>query len=378
MRGSREAHEEDYLLLLISCAVRQEEIPERQKKMHVDWGRVFQLAEFHHVTNLLHYKVLGMDGEQLGRWKTRIHEKYSENVKLQEEYRGLAAELEEKLEERKITGMIVGGNLLVPCYPMPEMRMNEPLQILVEKKKHKEIREIMAELGFEYESEKGEKRRKEMPMCFKQPFGARVEFIEELGFYGKSANKWFKGAPRIVDRKKGFKYVRELELNDQYIYLMCRIADRFARGTIEIRDVADLWVFLQCRRERLNWKTIEEEIERLGIELFHEYVSKLANKWFEKLQYKEDEDILEDVRRYIMSRGADARGENELLLPLSKKVADNYFRNIAKEEKDRERRWKFPNREYMEAVYPQLKKWPFLLPVFWVVRLMRTKRDGKC
>ena len=83
------------------------------------------------------------------------------------------------------------------------------------------------------------------------------------------------------------------------------------------------------------------------------------------------------MQTYIISKGTLGRRESEDVLPLVTSVVDSYYRDLRKEERRRMREWRFPPIDYMVSSFPRLRKWPILLPVCWLIRLMKNRRFRK-
>ena len=83
------------------------------------------------------------------------------------------------------------------------------------------------------------------------------------------------------------------------------------------------------------------------------------------------------MQTYILSKGAYGRRAGESVLPLIPGVVDSYYRDLRKEEKRKLREMRFPSLEYMAVSFPKLKKWPLLLPVYWIIRLVKKQKFRK-
>ncbi|MBC5689368.1 nucleotidyltransferase family protein [Mediterraneibacter sp. NSJ-55] len=361
-------YEADYLIELISGAVNQKEVFLRQKP--VSWQWIYKMSDYHHVSNLVYYKILWADSREIKMWKDKFEERYRTAIRLQEKYKKIKEELEEELERKKVNALFLGEAAILPYYPQPEMRMPESLQILVMKNEMERIPSIMYQLDFEPERE-GEKT---VPRRYRRIPDIKVEFCEKLKFTDPEIEVRFSDFPKRVKRKDNRKYIRELEGEALYLYFICRMAERYAKGQAEIRDLVDFWILLSKVGHSLPWKRIQDEIEIMGIEVFSEYLVKLAGRWFGGLRFPEEAAVFSDMQAYIFSKGERARKENESILPLVKTVEDIYYRDLKKEERQKRRKWEFPSLNYMKGVYPVLEKYPYLLPVCWGIRRMKSRR----
>lgn len=355
------------LLELLSAVVNNDSIPDLQNEP--DWGKLYKLADYHHVANVLYGPVISMSAKGLLRWRSMFEERFHYTVIAQERYQNAEKEVTEALESAKIHIMELEETILRNCYDKREQRYPAPLRFLIEAGKSETLTQVMKKLDFE---EKAPKSQNVNPgdRWFYKSSGIYIVFIEKIEFTNKKTTKYFSLPPKPFKTKKGSEYQHMQDANDFYLYYIALLAERYARGYAEIRDMLDLWqCYLRCY-ERLDWKEINKELKRLEIDWFGEMIVKLAAMWFGQVEdFGEDLDMLRAMETYITSKGTEAREENEQLLPLVKEVADIYARDL-KREKRREliELW-FPDRDYMETIYPALEKSGYLLPICWIRRL---------
>ncbi len=331
------------------------------------------MSDYHHVANLVYYKIMWSDDVHVLKWKERFETRYRDAMRLQERNRILRGQLEAELEKREIHAFLAGESLILEYYQRPEMRTPEPIELLVQKKKYDSARRLLVSMGFEEILDKQGKRTG----LFARIPDQKIRLYDELPFTGKKIKAWFHELPVELPKEEGYDYIHCMNEETMYIYLVCRLADRFARGQMEIRDMVDLWLFLSREGSQLKWKEIKEELESLELDTFGEYIVKLAGKWFGNMYFHEDNDMLNDIQTYIISKGEHGRRESGDVLPLITSVVDSYHRDLKKEEKKRIRQWRFPSIDYMEVSFPRLKKWPMFLPFCWIIRLMRNRKYTK-
>ncbi len=174
-----------------------------------------------------------------------------------------------------------------------------------------------------------------------------------------------------LPNKKGMNNIREMNASEIYLFLMCRLTDSYARGDISLSQIMDFWVFYKNQGEFFLWPYIYERLKELKIEEFAERLEYLILRWFGTGAGIENVEIYDAMESYIFSKGAEGREISSQFLPLIKTVADCYSRDRKREELLRLIAWLFPDREYMETIYPMLENFSILLPYFWFIRLGR-------
>ena len=371
MSASTENRMERYLISLTADALNQSESAEIKWKP--SWGWIYKMSDYHHVANLVYYKIMWSDDVRVKKWKERFEERYRSAMRLQERNSILRDQIERELEKREIHALFTGESAVLRYYERPEMRTPEPLQILVQKKEYDNARRLIISMGFE---EMMDSREQKTGLFVRIP-DQKLQLFHELPFTGKKVKQWFKDMPGELPREENRHYIHYMNEETLYIYLICRLADKFARGLAEIRDIADLWAFVSKEGHGLKWKEVREELESMELETFGEYIVKLTGKWFGNMQFHDDSILLNDMQTYILSKGAYGRRAGESVLPLIPGVVDSYYRDLRKEEKRKLREMRFPSLEYMAVSFPKLKKWPLLLPVYWIIRLVKKQKFRK-
>lgn len=367
MNGRGTAGCEEYLLELLASAVNQRETLFRRQ--NISWEQLYKTADYHHVSNLIYYKIMWEDARGLQRWKEKFKERYQLAIKLQEQYSKLEEKLAGQFQKRQVHVLFLGNGLFAPYYPYSEMRMPQTFRILVEKGRVKEAGEILEETGFHLEEKPSEKHSCRLYRMR----DLKAEVMDRLPFVDKEAKSWFKNLVMQLPHEEEQKYIHCMNEEVLFLYLITDISQRYAEGEAELRDVLDLWVLLKACGQDMEWKSIWKEIGDLKLEVFTRYFLHLTGACFGNMQFTEEADVLRDMQAYLLTKGQEARRENEKLFPIIKSVADNYYRNLRKEEKRRERQMKYPSMEYMRTVFPILDTLPCLLPLCWVVRMAKTK-----
>lgn len=368
MNNNRD-YELQCILELLAVVVNNEPMPTWQREP--DWGKLYKLADYHHIANVLYGPVMPMGSKGLMKWKDSFEERYHYAVIMQERYRAEENVIMKALERSKIHSMELEEMVINRCYKRKENRYPLPLTFLIEQGKAKALVVAMEGIGFEPKATKhkdtdpGEYR-------FHKVGGTEVVFYEKMDFTGKKMSKYFSLPPQPFQTKKGSEYIHVQDINDFYLYYIAWLAERYARGAIEVRDILDLWqCYLLCY-ERLNWKEVNKELKRMEIDLFGEMIVKLAAMWFGYIkEFGDDLDLLMSMENYITSKGTQDREENQELLPLVKEVADVYARDLKKERRKRLLDMWFPERSYMETIYPILTKSSFFLPACWAGRILK-------
>jgi len=356
-------YEERYLITLLSSVMNQKESPAPLRNLN--WDKMFRLADYHRVAHVVYYGIMGLDVEIPQSIRQRFFGKYLESVHRVERLRSTEKQVQALLERNGITCFFLNYSDFVKCYPIEEMCCREFIEIGTEKKYAQIIRTLLWEADFEdrYTEIRGE-------LYYRVP-GNKVLCFDQTMFFSRLMQKFYINLLHSLPDKKGMNYIREMNASEIYLFLMCRLTDSYARGDISLSQIMDFWVFYKNQGEFFLWPYIYERLKELKIEEFAERLEYLILRWFGTGTGIENVEIYDAMESYIFSKGTEGREISAQFLPLIKTVADCYSRDRKREELLRLVAWLFPDREYMETIYPALENFSILLPYFWLIRLGR-------
>lgn len=356
-------YEERYLLTLLSAVINQKASPEPIRLL--DWEKMFRLADYHGVAHAVHYGILGLDQEIPQSVRQQFFDKYLESVYRVGRLQKSEMQLIALMEREKINCFYLSYSDIVKNYPIEEMCCRESIEIGSGRKSARLIWSILERVDFE------ERKTDEIGKLYYHIPGIRVLNFDYTIFFSSSMRKFFKSLLKAFPLQNGRSYVRELPLDDRYLFLLCRLIDSYARGNISLSQIMDFWIYYKTYSENFNWPYIYARLKKLKISEFAERLEHLILRWFGTGAVIENVEIYEAMESYILYKGTEGREISSNLLPLIKTVADCYARNRRLEELRKILKWLFPDRRYMETIYPLLGKIRILLPFFWALRLWR-------
>ncbi len=312
---------------------------------NLDWDKLFYAAQKHKVAHLF-YDVLKRSEISLEK---DIEEKFLKAQKSTLKKSAVFdAELEyisEAFSDNKIKFLPLKGAVIKKLYPDPSMRTMSDLDILLFEKDRKKAKEIMLSSGYEITLDDVTHED-----VFLKPPLLNIELHYSPVPIDHSEYNYYKNKiSQLLNPENPWFY------EDQYIFLIVHTAKHFRNGGIGVRAIADIFFFNQHDFSDKNY--IENELKKLSLSDFEKQMKKLGNMWFAG---GEENDDLKLIGNYILGSGA--FGLNKQLTLSNKKVQNGsknsfIFSRI------------FPSKNKMVSAYPSLKRFPFLLPVFWVTRI---------
>lgn len=383
-----EKYEARYLLGIISSVINQTEMPRTVRNLR--WEYVYRLADYHNVANVVYYGVLGLEKDISDKWKNKFYEKYQEVLLIQERFRSAEEVLMWQMEKNQIHAMFLKDSVLCRCYEPREIRSLKAVNLLVEKEKSLAIHAFMKDMDYGLM----ENRRNKGLIYYRIP-RTTVMYQTDLGLNTKDMKKYFDFPIKSVSRSQGKKYIHELTEDEFFVYFLSDLVYQYASGNIDICGMMDLWTYYKKYGEALDWIYIKKELKKINISTFSHHLLYLSYLWFGEesdkvgntglvgrelnpVQKEEgdwsqglysESEIYNAMEEYILTKGKDGREVSSTLLPLIKEVLDFYVRDRRKEWFHKKFEFIFPDREYMEKMYPGLRKKRFLLPFYWMKRL---------
>lgn len=356
-------YEERYLIILLSAVMNQKESPEPLRQL--DWEKMYRLADYHHVAHAVYYGIMGLNEDIPQTIRQRFFDKYLEAVHRTERLRKGEKKVRALMERGRINCFMLSYPDIVSCYPIEEMCCRESIEIGTDKKFERIIKETLENVDFE------ERKTEARGHLYYRIPGVRVLCYSHSMFFSRPMRKYYKGLLTDLPYKKGSHFIREMAPDDQYLFLMCRLTDCYARGDISLNQIMDFWAFYKKYAESFSWPYIYEKLKKLRIAEFAERLEYLILRWFGTGAGIENAEVYDALESYILTKGVEGREISSQFLPLIKTVADCYARNRKAEKFKKILKWTFPERRYMETIYPLLGEMGFLLPVFWFMRFGR-------
>jgi len=262
-------------------------------------------------------------------------------------------------EKAGIKNQPMKGSYLKFLYPSPEMREMSDIDILVDDTKMSEAGKIMNELGYTLVQS-----IKHHDIYSKKPF-MLVEVHRAM--YDKTVDgnqyDYFKSFEKAV-LEEGKKYTYNFGKEDFYVYMLAHMAKHFYVMGCGIRNLVDVYIYLEKYGKELDRVYLKKELKNCGIYDFTVNVEKLAGIW---LKGEKGDPFYEDLFQYMVDCGIYGKDENGIWHKFAEEKLKG--QNVTR---GRLKRWYyFPPLFYMSEYYPWLEKFPFLLPVAWGIRAFR-------
>ena len=267
--------------------------------------------------------------------------------------------LVDAFENAGIKNQPMKGSCMKFMYPSPELREMSDIDILIAGDQMDAAGKIMLDLGY-----KLTQSIKHHDIYTKQPFMV-VEVHRAM--YDKTVDgnqyDYFKSFEKAVLRD-GKKYTYDFNREDFYVYMIAHMAKHFYAMGCGIRNLVDVYIYLEKYGKKLDRSYLNKELKKCGIYDFAVNMEKLAYIW---LGGKQGDQFYDDLFQYMVDCGIYGKDENGIWHKYAEEKLEG-----KKVTRGKLKRWYyFPPLFYMSEYYPWLEKFPFLLPVAWCIRAFR-------
>lgn len=264
--------------------------------------------------------------------------------------------IRETFAKENIEFMFLKGTHLKSLYPAPEMRFMVDMDILVKEQHMNKGGKLILARGFTQEMNNG----KDIVLV-KKPFLTielhKMLFVEDYFMHDYFSSVWDR-----VEEVSEYEY--KMPINDLYVYTLSHLAEHYLEAGSCFRPLMDLYL-MEKNYSGLDFDYINEQFKQLGIEKFAIKLRQLYKCAFDDAEYNED---LVTMENYIVF-GAPVNNASEVSkVALTKQTKSQRLLNSL-----------FPCLRHMKLRYSILEKFPFLLPLFWVVRIFEFifKKNGE-
>lgn len=345
-----------FFLKLLGAVISGEELPDAPE--NADWNALYAIAAQHNVLNILAY---GAVSEKYGLdmlLTSKFLKAVADGIKLGELQEKSFSELFAEFEKQGIDYMPLKGTIIKNIYAKPDMRRMSDADILIRKCQLKKARTVMYELGYEFVLESNHEFNYTKP-----PF-INVELHKLLvPDYNDDLYEYY-GDGWKVAKKVGSAFRYEMSKEDFFVFTFIHFAKHYRDAGVGVKHILDIWLY-QKKVPDIDMEYVFKQFEKLNVKEFFENTQRLIKCWFEDEEFDE---ASKKITAFILTSGEFGNVKNKAS---SKAIRDYMNKDISKAKKYSFLRLVFPDFQHMKESYPILGKIPLLLPVMWIVRLVR-------
>lgn len=354
-----------YLLHLLGAYLR-EDVPDPAD--NVDWDALLNLAQIHSVTGILGYMGKKYNLCQDPQRNAAFRSLCMNTIALFARRYALAQAVVRELDQAGIDHILMKGFVLRDCYPVPELRTFTDIDIVIRPEDRAKAHKLMLSLGFVvkdgWEPVYSYYRGNEYYEIHTQIM--EIDVSEKADYRGYFANAWAHAQPVS---EHSFRFTPEFH----FLYMLTHIAKHIHGSGAGIRMYLDVATFIQYHGDGLDWRWIETQLRELKLYDFACVVLASVNRWFgikSPMKFALiTEEILDDFTEFTLEAGVFGHHNRDGALAKMKHEQQDAPASRAK----LLLRMAFPKAETIQSRYTYLQDKPWLLPVAWVHRFVKTR-----
>lgn len=337
----------EYFLQIVAASLSGDPVPPLPSD--VDFSMLCKLAYRNAVQSILYLALRAQKENIPTDIFARLEKSYQAGLMREAAQQAELHFLREALTQAQIDFLLLKGTHLKSLYPTPEMRFMVDMDVLVHEQDIIRAKEIILSRGFHVEFDNG----KDL-VLIKKPF-LTIELHRSLFQPNYALYPYFSQVWNRVERVSEQEY--SMPPNDLYVYTLAHLAEHYTTAGSCFRPVMDLFLMEQHFGDQLDFSYIDAQFCALGIAEFADNIRMLGKAMFAG---STKNDTLRLMENYIT-----------LGPPVQNAAAAAEAANTKESKPVRMLKTAFPGYRHMRLRYPILKKLPFLLPVFWLLRFVK-------
>lgn len=348
------------LFALLRSAIGGAKLTDDEKALYSEDAlpELITISQKHDIVHLL---ALGLKQNGLS---SKDHHEIEESVfKAVYRYERLNAEKEnlcKVLESARIPFLPLKGAVLRRYYPKAWMRTSCDIDILVREEDAEQAAALLADsCGYVYG-----KPGSVHDISLFAPNSTHIELHYHLVEDGvaNASSAVLKSVWETALVRDGYRYWYEMPDEMFYFYHIAHMAKHFENGGCGIRPLMDLWILDSL--EGADQSRRNDLLEQGKLLKFAEAARKLSKVWFEGAK---TDPISQQMEDYILTGGAYGTTTTSAVAKAAK--GDGKIRSFMN--------MMFLPRVNLEVLYPNLRRFPILLPFYQVKRWFRVLKKDK-
>lgn len=260
-----------------------------------------------------------------------------------------------KLEQ--IPFIFLKGVKLKKLYPNTYERTMGDIDILVKKNDFSKAKQILENNQFKYLSATTHHHVYESSSLIEVELHQSITSNVDYDSKGLLDNCW----NYVLDNNG----VLSFDPSFEYVYLLTHLARHIKTSGVGLRNIIDLEVYLNAYQKDMDLDKLDSLLNQVGLKTMHERFISLLDALYREKPVTESDDF---IFNYILKSGVHGLGKEHAYYESKKtyetrKLKKSKFKYFLSEV--------FPKRTDLMEHYTYLKKYPFLLPYAWFVRIIK-------
>lgn len=285
---------------------------------------------------------------------SKLNQKAIMSVYRTEQIKYAFVQICDTFDQASIPYIPLKGSVIRPYYPQESMRTSCDIDILVKEENLETAIKILTQKGFKC----GDKNYHDVSL-FSQ-VGVHLELHFNIQENMDKLDVVLKDAWHYADLTDGSRY----KFTDGFFafHMFAHMSYHFLSGGCGIKSLMDVWIMEH--KMGITYECARELLEKANLYRFASEISNLAEFCFSG---EPKDEFSDTILSYIFSGGVYGTSQNKIAVKKSKSKSMPMYAL---------QRLFMPYKDIV-TLYPILRKVPFLLPFYWIVRLCKMLQGGK-
>ena len=372
------------MLEAFRCFLKGENVSWEDGMSAEDWAGLFRLSQHHQILPMIYETVYGCSAfstcpsELAQTIKSQVIRQVMTQGRKTQEFLKLYG----RMLDKGLTPLVVKGLVCRELYREPDYRCSGDEDVLIPVEQFKQSDEVFRDSGMDMLMPDMDPDQEGEVPYYKVGGMLHVELHKELF---SSESEAYGGLNAMFT----YAFERKIQIDihgvpiytmchtDHLLYLILHAFKHFLHSGFGIRQVCDIVRYAERYGAEIDWNYVREKCREIHADVFAASLFDIGRK---ELLFDPEEACYPENWESI---GADSSDMLEDLIAggvfgdssMSRKHSSNITRRAVSEDRQGKKAGAhilsslFPERKYMERTYSWVKKYPFLLPVAWGLRI---------
>lgn len=337
----------------------------------LDWNKFNRLVEINSISGIVGYV---FQQAKTASVPLEIREKYTKEffstitiTTVRDEDMKSVIEL---LNENSIDHLLFKGYIVKDLYTVPELRTFGDIDFAIRREDRKKCNDLLCHSGYKLLEDWEPVYSYEMNVDHYEVHTELLDSNLNNNYDYQSYFRDFWKHSACVDR-----HTYTLNPGFHLLYLLMHLAKHLYSSGAGIRMYLDIAFYIRKYRQQIDWEHFQSEVQTLKLTRFVNTVFTAVQEWFDIASpiplEKPDSDFLDRFLTFTLNGGVFGFEDKSFAMTQLRKNTSEGSVSRIKTLLNRA----FPPVRNMEARYTYLQTKPWLLPVAWVHRFFKKKRN---
>ncbi len=349
---------------LIACFINERE-PQIEDPIH--WEIIDKIAQRHGLVPVIAYLNSQYLFCQDTAWKEKWNQVFLRTIYWQSNRAWEFEQLSISLSEQKIKHLPMKGWYLKELYPIPELRTYGDIDFLILMEDRDRCDKLMRRLNYHV----GDTIEPTFSYRKNMEYYEVHTNIMDCNMDGRTdMQTYFAEAWNNASLVSGYCYKPNLEFH--FIYVIVHLAKHIYAAGAGLRMYLDVALMIKKCGQDMDWRYVEEEFGKLHLTDLYHTVMQAVSQWFEVALPVEIPDVQKSTLDYLAmyTLEGDLFGKTNDRWLIQRRNKECKFENVFIEDDDSLISRIFPSADYVGRRYAFVRRYPWLLPVGWMLRML--------